>query len=84
MSELMVGFSRRDITPPSGVPNALGFSCLCKEIWDPLYVTVALLRHGAEYAVIIGTDLNEGEPEKSSNKLKSLRKADYLGTFVGR
>ena len=34
--------------------------------------------------IIIGTDLNEGEPEKPSNKLRSLRRGDNLvNTFLG-
>ena len=56
MTGLTVGFSRRDITPPLGVPNVLGVTCFVEEIWDPLYVTAAVLNHGAERAVIIGTD----------------------------
>jgi neutral/alkaline ceramidase-like enzyme len=57
MAELTIGFGRRDITPPLGVPNVLGVTCFAEEIWDPLYVTAAVLTMGAERAVIIGTDL---------------------------
>jgi hypothetical protein len=57
MTELTIGFGRRDITPPLGVPNVLGVTCFVEEIWDPLYVTAAVLKHGANCAVIIGTDL---------------------------
>jgi neutral ceramidase len=57
MTELTIGFGRRDITPPLGVPNVLGVTCFVEEIWDPLYVTAAVLNNGADRAVIIGTDL---------------------------
>jgi neutral ceramidase len=57
MTGLTIGFGRREITPPLGIPNVLGVTCFVEEIWDPLYVTAAVLNHGAERAVIIGTDL---------------------------
>jgi neutral ceramidase len=56
MSEMNVGIGSLDITPPLGIPNVLGVTCFVEEIWDPLYVTAAVLNHGAERAVIIGTD----------------------------
>lgn len=57
MTDLSVGFGRRDITPPLGVPNVLGVTCFVEEIWDPLYVTASVLKNGGECAVIIGADL---------------------------
>jgi neutral ceramidase len=57
MGDLKIGFARRDITPPLGVPNVLGVTCFVEEIWDPLYVTAAVFESGDQRAVIIGADL---------------------------
>lgn len=57
MAELVAGFGRRDITPPLGIPNALGVTCFVEEIWDPLYTTALVLKHGNDQVVIVGTDL---------------------------
>jgi hypothetical protein len=57
MDKLTVGFGRREITPPLGVPNVLGVTCFVEEIWDPLYVTAVVLQSGAESFVIVGADV---------------------------
>ena len=54
---LRAGFGVREITPPIGVPNSLGVTCMVEEIWDPLLAVALVLEDDDTRAVIVGLDL---------------------------